>query len=321
MALNVPLPVVRILTTAALAVVLVAAIGGFLTLPTHPSSVQVIRFDIPAGQGTRAIALALEQRGLIRSKLFFVGYTKAIGVQSELKAGTYLLSPGMSMPRIVNLLANGKGLSDDVEVTIPEGSNVWQIDALVASTSAQGQFVRRYHPQEGRLFPETYRLKKTDTIVTLGDKMLATFQERASGYTDQQIVVASILEKEAKSADDMALVAGIITKRLDVGMPLQIDATVAYGWCARTTGFLRPCDVTQAPIITEIKKDGPYNTYTRTGLPVGAISNPGLNALQAAAHPKDSPYLYYLSTRDGSKLIYAKTLQEHLKNRQKYLDL
>src|SRR6185436_15979676 len=146
----------------------------------HPSSVQVIRFDIPTGQGTRAIALALEQRGLIRSKLFFVGYTKAIGVQSELQAGTYLLSPGMSMPRIVNLLANGKGLSDDVEVTIPEGSNVWQIDALVASPSAQGQFVRRYHTQEGRLFPDTYRLKKTDTIVTLGDKMLATFQERAS---------------------------------------------------------------------------------------------------------------------------------------------
>jgi len=107
-------------------------------------------------------------------------------------------------------------------------------------------------------------------------------------------------------------------------MLLQIDATVAYGWCLRRwlpMSSTANCDVTQAPIALEIKTDGPYNTYTRPGLPEGPIGNPGLQALEAAKHPKASDYLYYLSTRDGSDIIFSKTLDEHLKNRAKYLGL
>ena len=120
----------------------------------------------------------------------------------------------------------------------------------------------------------------------------------------------------------MALVSGIIQKRLQLKMPLQIDATVAYGWCLRRwlpMSNNRTCDVTQAPIATELKVDGPYNTYARVGLPPAPISNPGLQALEAAAHPKTSSYLYYLSTRDGSQIIYAKTAAEQQANRAKYL--
>jgi UPF0755 protein len=128
-----------------------------------------------------------------------------------------------------------------------------------------------------------------------------------------------MLEKEAKTSHDMALVAGIIYKRMEIGMLLQIDATVAYGWCLRSAGLGRDCDVTQAPIALELGIDGPYNTYLRAGLPAGPISNPGIQALEAAANPSTSDYLFYLSTRDGSRIIYAETHEEHLQNRREHL--
>ena len=107
-------------------------------------------------------------------------------------------------------------------------------------------------------------------------------------------------------------------------MPLQIDATVIYGACRRKMAeikFTKNCEVTfQGPAI-EIKIDGPYNTYTRKGLPPGPISNPGLKAIEAALNPTASNYLYYLSTRDGSQMIYSKTAGEHVANRRKYLGI
>jgi UPF0755 protein len=148
--------------------------------------------------------------------------------------------------------------------------------------------------------------------------MERNFIEKTGVRSDMQIITASMLEKEAKTPEDMAMVAGIMKQRMDIGMRLQIDATVGYGWCLRIAPN-RPCDVTQAPIATEIKVDGAYNTYTRVGLPLGPISNPGEQALSAAANPKVSEYFYYLSTRDGSQIIYSKTLDEHLRNRAKYL--
>jgi UPF0755 protein len=180
-------------------------------------------------------------------------------------------------------------------------------------------FARTFLDREGRLYPETYRFAPDATPKELADRLVQMFDQNAAGVTRDQLVIASILEKEAKTKDDMMLVSGIIQKRLQLNMPLQIDAAVAYGWCLRNLRTL--CEVTQAPVAAEIKIDGPYNTYTRKGLPAGPISNPGANALWAAQHPQTSDYLYYLSTRDGQQLIYAKTLAEHLNNRSKYLGL
>ena len=293
-----------------------------LWLPPRLGSTAQVTFTVSSGWGGGRIAAELQSAGLIRSVFAFIVYTNFTRTGDQLKAGTYELSPSMSVPQIVSLIASGRGLSDDLTVTIPEGTNIWDLDHILLGSkliTKAGQFSSSYGASEGRLFPNTYRFAKDALPADIASRMQAELIAQADVATTKEIIIASILEKEAKTPQDMAMVSGIIAKRMARGMPLQIDATVGYGWCVRTHGYTRYCDVTQAPIATEIKIDGPYNTYARTGLPVAPISNPGLAALNAAAHPTDTPYLYYLSTRDGSQLIYAKTLDEHLANRKKYL--
>lgn len=318
-----------------MAAIAVSAAGVFWLLASPVSSVtQTREFTVQPGWGGGRIASELQRAGLIRWAPVMIVIANYTDTGDSLKAGTYALSPSMSTREIVRILAAGEALSTDIVVTIPEGMNVWEIDDLLASQRliVPGSFARTYSANEGMLFPDTYRFDKSlvdnageyANARVIGSVLRNAFDAKARGYTNVQIVIASMLEKEAKSAEDMALVAGIVIERQKLGMPLQIDATVAYGWClARWLPISnnRNCDVTQAPIATEIKIEGPYNTYTRTGLPKGPISNPGLKALDAAAHPKASPYLYYLSTRDGSDIIYSKTLSEHLVNRRKYLGL
>jgi len=120
------------------------------------------------------------------------------------------------------------------------------------------------------------------------------------------------------------LVAGIIRNRLARKMPLQIDATVAYGACLRrfiVGNYKKDCDVSQIGVGAEIRIDSGYNSYMRLGLPVGPIANPGITAIQAVLNPQKSDYLYYLSTRDGSQMIFSKTAAEHAANRRKYLGI
>jgi len=323
----------------AAAIVLAAAVvtvaGVFWLLASPPATVGSPReFTVQPGWGGARIASELKEAGLIRWKPAFIITTSWTGTGDDLKAGTYLLSPDMSVRDIVRMLTAGDALSSDITVTIPEGMNVWEIDDLLSAQRliVQGSFARQFRDDEGSLFPDTYRFA-AEVASTSGEyanaavfaaAFEAQFQRKARSYSSEQVIIASMLEKEAKSADDVALVAGIIAKRRELGMLLQIDATVGYGWCLRRwlpMSSTANCDVTQAPIGTEVKVDGPYNTYTRTGLPVGPISNPGLKALEAAKNPKASEYLYYLSTRDGSQLIYSKTLEEHNRNRSKYLGL
>lgn len=321
----------------------VSAVGVFWLLASPVSSVaQTREFTVQPGWGGGRIASELQRAGLIRWAPVMIVIANFTDTGDSLKAGTYALSPGMSASEIVRILVSGDALSSDITVTIPEGMNVWEIDNLLAGQHliVPGSFARAYSADEGKLFPDTYRFGASlaehageyANARVIGAVLRGAFDAKARGYTHAQIIVASMLEKEAKSADDMVLVAGIIIERERRGMLLQIDATVAYGWClARWLALSgveglpmssnRTCDVTQAPIASEIKVDSPYNTYTRIGLPKGPISNPGLKALEAAAHPTASPYLYYLSTRDGSQLVYSKTLSEHLANRRKYLGL
>jgi UPF0755 protein len=292
------------------------------------------QFTVQPGWGGGRIATELADAGLIRSSFVMVVITATTNTGDSLKAGTYELSPAMSSFDIVRTIASGNALSSDVVVTIPEGMNAWEIDDLLTARSliSEGSFARSFIDFEGMLFPDTYRFPASTVSRShafsdarlIGDALRRGFDAKAKSYTDAQVIVASMLEKEAKTADDMALVAGIIVQRQKLGMPLQLDATVAYGWCLARwlpMSSTRNCDVTQAPIAAQVNVDGQYNTYTRIGLPKGPIANPGLRALEAAAHPKASPYLYYLSTRDGSQLIFAKTLDEHLRNRAKYLGL
>lgn len=315
---------------AAVVVTLISMV--WLGLSPRNASATPVKISLPTGSGAAAVGSILEHAGIVRSALALRLYAIVTGQARTLKAGQYLLCPCASVSELVSSIANGQGLSTDLSLTIPEGKNIWEIDNLlsVRHLIVPGSFARTYVGNEGMLFPDTYRFDATvadhsgeyGNARVFGAVLRDAFDTKARIYTPSQIIVASILEKEAKTAADMALVAGIIAERQKRGMALQIDASVAYGWCLSRwlpMSSTSNCDVTLAPIKTETKVDGAYNTYTRTGLPKGPISNPGLKALEAAAHPTASPYLYYLSTRDGSQIIYSKTLDEHLKNRVKYL--
>lgn len=314
------------------AVVLTGCVAFILLASPLTAVVDTREFTIEEGWGARRIASELERGGFIRSAFVFVVVANMADSGSSLKAGTYELSPSLSTWDVVELIASGSAKNTDIQVTIPEGMNVWEIDELLQREKliVPGSFARTYAQDEGSLYPDTYRFDESlrltanafDNARTIGAVLQKEFNARTSRSTQEQIIIASMLEKEAKTAEDMAIVAGIMKKRQEIGMPLQIDATVAYGWCLARwlpMSSTKNCDVTQAPLATEIKVDGPYNTYTRIGLPRGPISNPGAAALKAAANPKESPYLYYLSTRDGSSIIYSRTHAEHLANRAKYL--
>ncbi len=326
----------RLTPVAILVATGVAILWGWFAVQSSPVALSGVErvFVVQSGWGGGRIASELHAAGLIRSPLAMIIATNLTDTGDKLQAGSYLLAPTMTTREIVERIAAGAALSSDITVTIPEGMNVWEIDALLASRKliVPGSFARQSYQGEGRYFPDTYRFSAS---VASGSRdfndatryitaFRSHFNVVAEKYTEEQIVIASMLEKEAKTAEDMRIVAGIIAQRRQLGMLLQIDATVGYGWCLARwmpMSSTANCDVTQAPIVYEIKKDGPYNTYMRLGLPVGPIANPGMVALDAAATPQKSDYLYYLSTRDGSELIYSKTLEEHNRNRAKYLGL
>lgn len=306
-------------------------------------SVAVIRSPLDApkevvikeGEGAYAIADTLKKEGVIENKFVFIAYAFITGNEKKLQAGRYLFKPGTTVPDIIFSIAGGLAESDDIMVTIPEGFNVWEIDKRLAGLGliVEGEFAKKYQPQEGEFFPDTYRFnKKGETVDTIADKMKnhlnLKFKEFSLIFSSlvlrDTLTRASILEKEARKEEDMRLVAGIIRNRLAKKMPLAIDATVAYGACLRKSiagNFKKDCDVSQIGVGAEIRIDSLYNSYLRAGLPLGPIANPGITAIQAVLNPKQSDYFYYLSTRDGSQMIFSKTASEHAANRRKYLGI
>lgn len=212
---------------------------------------------------------------------------------------------------------------NDVAVTIPEGTNIADLDALLVSAGAASKSFlldREYLSLEGKLFPDTYRFERNSSPSAILMRFRENYEFRTSGIavTEDAIIIASLLEKEVRTEQDMRLVSGIIQKRRSVGMPLQIDAAVAYGACYDEFVRGRYCDVSDVNLVDNIRRDSAYNTYTRAGLPAGPISNPGLAAIRAALNPQTSEYWFYLSARDGTT-IFSKTLEEHNRAKAKYL--
>ncbi|OGN14731.1 MAG: hypothetical protein A3J47_00935 [Candidatus Yanofskybacteria bacterium RIFCSPHIGHO2_02_FULL_43_22] len=294
---------------------------------------------INEGRGVSAIADALKEERIIGSRFVFIVYAIVTGNEKKLQAGRYVFRPGVTVPAIVRAMAEGFAESDDVVITIPEGFNIFDIDKRLAfvGLTEEGEFAKKYQNDEGQFFPDTYRFKKEgETADTVAQKMKNRLNLKFKDASivlntpvfNDVLIMASILEKEARREEDMRLVAGVIENRLARKMPLQIDATVSYGACLRYIEMsiyrnvnYKYCDVSQVPVGAEIKIDGPYNTYTRAGLPPAPIANPGIITIQAALNPAKSDYLYYLSTRDGSRIIFSKTAAEHAANRRKYLGI
>jgi UPF0755 protein len=290
-----------------------------------PPPGQQVTFTVRAGEGSVEIGRNLRDAGVVDSVNRFRDVAEERGLDGSLKPGTYKLVTGMSIDAVLDLLARGP--STGTPLTIPEGWTVAQIAARLADTR---QFTRDevdkaleskdlivpYRPEgetslEGLLFPETYGIEDKDSAESVLQDMLSQLEivmqrqdlsEIPRGLnTYQLLIVASMIEREAKIPADRARIAAVIYNRLGIGKPLEIDATVEYavGHSKLTAKDLR--------------SSSPYNTYTHKGLPPTPIAAPGEAAIQAALKPADGDWIYYvLSGKDGSH-AFTRSYQEFLK--------
>ncbi len=286
---------------------------------------------------------------LIRNKAVFKIYVDFTGVGSKLRSGTYTFNRGMTIPEIVDMLAAGDGtVQKTIKYTLIEGLTAeGMAESLVQQgvlTSADrflqlcstmkgvttnelmitpGEAEGRAYALEGYLFPDTYEAYEGSSEETVINKMTTRFYgviseayilraEELNMTMDQVITLASLIEKEAKSAD-FAGVSAVFHNRLKKDMPLQSDATIQYILKSRKLIFTAE----------ELATVSPYNTYVNTGLPLGPICNPGKAAIEAALYPDGDllkgGYLYFcLKEPESGELVFAKTLEEHNKNVEKY---
>ena len=278
-------------------------------------------FVIERGEAIREVGNSLKKEGLIRDPVVFFLLIKKAGSEKAIQAGDYKLSPSMDLYKIVDTLKHG---TIDLWVTIPEGFRAEEIaDTLSENLPVDAVFRQKLAQEEGYLFPDTYLIPKDASAETVIEIMKSNFntKTKAAGIPQDAkslsriVTIASLVEREAKFADDAYMVASVITNRLEIGMGLQIDATVQY-----ILGYISSEKVwwKRHLTIADLRTPSPYNTYIHAGLPPTPISNPGINALKAAANPAKTDYLYYVSDSAGH-LHFAKTLDGHNQNVQKYI--
>lgn len=278
-------------------------------------------FVVEKGSGLKEIAGKLETAGLIKNRIIFFLYARINKFEEKIQAGDFRLSPSMSASEIAQNLTHG---TLDAWITIPEGKRATEIAELLKGDipTYQNSWKSVLVQNEGYLFPDTYLIPKDADIKMIVDQMRNNFDRKYSEIiinnsklTKSQIVIlASLIEREAITNAEKPVIAGILINRLGQEMALQVDATIQYakGQNATNKKWWEPVTLEEyKSVISD------YNTYLFTGLPPGPISNPGIEALRAAANPADTDYLYYLHDKNR-QIRYAKTLGEHNANIEKY---
>lgn len=268
-----------------------------------------VSVTIPRGASTGEIADILEQKGVVASAFFFRARTTLSGSGADFKAGEIPMREDMSYGAAIEALTN-PAKPDTVTITIPEGLSRPEIERLVGD-SLRGDYMKasisspRLKPAayggknaknlEGFLFPATYELKPGQPVSALVDRQLDTFERELTkvnlNYAKSKnltaydvLTIASMIDREAQLPKERAIVASVIYNRLSQGIPLGIDATIRFA----TGNWSEPLKQSELAI------DSGYNTRTNQGLPPGPIGNPGLAAIEAAAHPAKTDYIYYV---------------------------
>ncbi|MGC9325069.1 MAG: endolytic transglycosylase MltG [Desulfomonilia bacterium] len=294
----------------------------FLTTPASPG--KPLQIEIISGQSAWDISRLLESTNVVTDARMFMAIALISGKARHLQAGTYVFEGSHVPADVMNILFKGKTLR--YRITVPEGSTIFDIADIIASTSlvAREEFLLKARNREttsffdlsapsveGYLFPDTYFLAPHMTPLEIMAKMISRFRAL---YTNDMmlraeelglsrlevITLASIIEKEAVIEEEKPVISSVFHNRLNRNMLLQSDPTAIYG----IEGFnrtIRPRD---------LHRDSPYNTYRNPGLPPGPICNPGLASIRAALWPADTNYLYFVSNRDGTH-SFSSTLKEH----------
>lgn len=289
--------------------------------PIGPSAEMFV--EIPAGTATRQIAALLKQKGLIRSELVFDAMHVIKG--GTLKAGEYRFDHPAKMDEVYTRLRRGDVYT--ISVTIPEGSNLFDIaqriaaagigskDAFLTAARTNVNLIADLDPQasslEGYLFPDTYRFSHGTSALKMQQAMVERFREEAALLGLQEddhrvVTLASLVERETPVPEERPLVASVFVNRLAKGMPLMTDPSVIYA--ALLEGRYRG-----TIYASDLQADSAYNTYKHAGLPPGPICSPGADSLKAAMHPAQTNYLYFVaaSADPSGKSRFSATLEEH----------
>jgi UPF0755 protein len=305
--------------------------------PFHGSGHGSVIVKIPPHESSGQVGDLLEREGVVPSSFFFELRATLAGKRGSLRPGTYHLKLDMSYGDVLKILTTPPPAAKVTELTITEGKTRRQIDALLRSQGVRGSYLkatrrssllnlrrygapRRTGTLEGFLFPSTYELTEPLKAGSLVKDQLQTFRQRfarvnlsyarSKKLTPYQVlIVASMVEREAATARDRPLVASVIYNRLARGMLLQIDATVRYA----TNNYASPITVSQ------LHSGSPWNTYVHKGLPPTPIDNPGLASIQAAAHPANTNYLFFVVKPCGSgEHVFSSTLAQFTADQQRY---
>lgn len=323
----------RLLLGIAVPVVVLCLAVAYVFFVRRPSgATPFLRVEVPADADAHSVALALQKAGALEHPRVYEWYAHLDPLAANPRPGVYAVRRGMSYRRLATSFAFGPQ-REEISMTVVEG---WTIRDMISALAAKGIdarpsdfFASRFSADfsflqnlpadaslEGYLFPDTYRVWKDEAPDSLLRKQLNEFRNVMGSFGDDVtrsgkslrdiLIVASIVEKEVRTPEDKKIVAGIFWNRMKDGIPLQSDATLNYvigAGRARATA-------------DDLQKDSPYNTYKYKGLPPGPIGNPGKDSLDAALHPTDTTYRYFLTDASG-KVYYGSTLQEHAWNRRK----
>lgn len=285
-----------------------------------------VAFTVPPGASARLIASLLEEEGVVASASAFEAAVRSQGVAGSLAAGDYDLMTGMSVESVIATLLEGPAPVEGYRLIIREGLRYSEVLEELANQTPHtvgdfevallsGAVTSAYRPEgatdlqswEGLLFPDTYEFATDASAAEILQRLAGTMESRIAaidwslaeslGFSRYDgLIMASIIEGETRVDADRPQVASVIVNRLDIGMPLQIDATILYALDARGIGLT----------LNDLEVDSPYNSYKNLGLPPTPIGAPGRASLEAAASPPTTDFIYYvLTSADGSHSFTA----------------
>ena len=341
-----------------IALLVIVLVGGFFTWnyikgetqPVDTAQTELVSFEIEQGASVKEVSKALEEEGIIRNSKLFNFYLKFKNV-SGFKSGLYHVSKSMTLDEIIAELS-GQGKDKDqnaTKVLIREGEQLTEIAKEVEKSTkysaedfmakVQDEDFLRYLVQkfpklltqsyngyqvkyvlEGYLFPATYDMNDSKTLQMLITEMVAKTDEvmskyydkiLASDYTLQEIMaMASLIEKEGTKLEDRKKISSVFHNRIKENMKLQTDVSVQYALGEHK----------EALSLEDLEVDSPYNLYQNYGVGPGPYNSPSEDAIVAAMEPEKTDYLYFLADIHTKEIYYAKTYEEHLELKAKYID-
>lgn len=350
----------KIVSIVMAAIVVILIISGIVIYkywqnglkPLDPKNKDIVQVEIPLGTSNKQIGNILEKSKVIKSGLVFNYYVKANNI-TDFKGGYYQISPDMELEQITNLLQNG-GTDEpvalaDARITVPEGSSLYQIAEIMEKNTSikKEEFIKvasddkffdqlyKAYPDllgsvkdakdvryrlEGYLFPASYNYYKEKSLEEFITQMVKrtadVMAERKSDLKESKLSVqevltlASLVEKEGVELEDRQNIAQVFINRIEQEMPLQSDISILYAMDEHKVHLSNK----------DTQVDSPYNLYVNKGFGPGPFNNPSEQAIDAVLHPKENDYVYFLADVTTHKVYFAKTYEEHLKLKEKYID-